>query len=548
MGIPASRGRVRLGRHSQAHRAQIVANGCVTNSGQPYLGVSLAALDERAAFPMPTACGAPRPAPRRRRAVGGDRQPRPQRPGRSGRLRRATSSPAWTAARSTTRMTSSRAWSCTAPEDQMQLGITRNGQEQQVTVTVGEPPPPPDDLSGTTRAQRPGTSLCLCGLNTAWPGGATHPGRSGDCSTSTASSWPSSCSSRRPHPVAHPRDFLMILVGVRIAQGELRPLEALAVLQSATMLGGTVLYWVAAWGGHPVVQRIGPYVGVTPERLHRASDSFLRRYGVRAVIAGRFIPWMSTLTTVACVLDFPFRRFVVARSGGLLRLLTFVAIGYFVGPPALRIAGSLHLPLELLASLAALLALTFWWCGAARRAHADPRCVRRFWSVFAPGLVAGLLGSLVSMLLANVLIHLAGPSSRTRSRPRRCAASGLLGRHPNRVLLLAMTPPSSSCPPLGQALRSRRADAPASVPGLGECSSPPCHSHSRCWWPCRSSAPGRWAWARCRPIHPRRGGPLSHLRPDDGRDVPHPHPSRAERSDAVVAPASPEVSRGLSEN
>ncbi len=253
-------------------------------------------------------------------------------------------------------------------------------------------------------------------------------------------------------PSLIPGDFLMILIGVRVAQGELRLLEALAVLQAATVLGGTVLYWLAVWGGHPVVERIGPYVGVTPERLQRASDS-LRRHGVRAVIAGRFIPGLSTLTTVACgVLDFPFRRFVLALFlGGLLRLLAFVAIGYFVGPPALQIAGGLHLPIELLASLAVLVMLSFWVVRAARRAHADPKVRAPLVDRLRYGLVAGLLGALMSMLLANVLIHLTGLIA-YEAPSEALAASGLLGRRANQVLLITMTPAFVALPTLWGAL------------------------------------------------------------------------------------------------
>lgn len=253
-------------------------------------------------------------------------------------------------------------------------------------------------------------------------------------------------------PSLIPGDFLMILVGVRIAEGKMRLLEALAVMQSATMLGGTVLYWISVWGGHPVVERIGPYIGVTPDRLRTAADA-LHRHGVRTVIAGRFIPGLSILTTVACgVLDFPFRRFLLALFlGGLLRLLVFVAIGYYFGPPALRVAEGLNIPLELLASLVVLVGLGVWVVRTARRAHADPDARPPMRDRIRGGLLAGVLGAVASMLLANILIHLAGLLEYD-APSQALTASGLLGRRSTQVLLLAMTPAFVALPSIWGAL------------------------------------------------------------------------------------------------
>jgi membrane-associated protein len=241
-------------------------------------------------------------------------------------------------------------------------------------------------------------------------------------------------------PPLIPGDLLMILVGVRAAEGRLRLLEILVVLELATVLGGSVLYWVAALGGHALVYRLGRYVGATPARLDLAAVS-LERHGARNVILGRLLPGLSVLTTVACgVLEFPYRRFLPALAlGGLLRNTLFVLLGYAFGPPVLAIAAGLHLPFELLASLALLLGLTIWIYRTARASPPDPPTPTTLVGRLHYGVLAGLFGAVVSTLLVNVLIHLAGLFS-FHEPGTAIAASGLLGHQAAPTLVILMAP------------------------------------------------------------------------------------------------------------
>ncbi|MDP8923172.1 MAG: DedA family protein, partial [Chloroflexota bacterium] len=249
-------------------------------------------------------------------------------------------------------------------------------------------------------------------------------------------------------PPLVPGDLIMLLAGVRAAEGKLSLVAAIGVLELATVLGGSVLYWISAWGGCPIIERIGGYVGITPQRLERASAS-LDRHGERAIILGRLVPGLCVLTAVAAgILGFPYRRFLPALAiGGLLHLLAFVLLGYALGPPALRIAAALHLPFELLASAVLLAALTAWLVRAARRAHANPAVLAPLRDRVHYGVLAGLLGALESMFLVNVLLHLAGLLA-YRAPAEALVASGLLGHRSAEVLMLAMTPAFVAIPTL----------------------------------------------------------------------------------------------------
>ncbi len=241
-------------------------------------------------------------------------------------------------------------------------------------------------------------------------------------------------------PPLIPGDVLMILIGVRAAAGKVDLLEALAVLQAATMLGGSVLYWVAAWGGRTLLYRIGGYVGATPERLDRA-HTLLERHGERAVIIGRLMPGLSMMTTVGCgILELPFRRFLPALAlGGLLRNSLFVLLGYVFGPPILAIAERLHLPLELLASAILLLGLAFWTYRTARASPPEPPLPATFWERVRCGTLAGLLAAVISTLLASVLVHVATLLS-YHEPSKAILASGLLGNTSAPLLMLLVAP------------------------------------------------------------------------------------------------------------
>lgn len=241
-------------------------------------------------------------------------------------------------------------------------------------------------------------------------------------------------------PPLIPGDLLMMLVGARAAMGQTNLLEALAVLQLATVLGGSVLYWVAARGGQELVYRLGRHVGATPERLDQAAAS-LGRHGGRAVVLGRLLPGLSMITTIACgVLGYPYRRFLPALAlGGFLRLLVFVIPGYLFGPPILELAAQLHLPFEMMTSVALFLGLSIWMARAARAESVQPPTDRHAGHRLHAGILAGLLGAIQSTLLVNSLIYWFG-LLRYDAPGRALEASGLLGSTAAPTLLVLIGP------------------------------------------------------------------------------------------------------------
>jgi membrane protein DedA with SNARE-associated domain len=210
-------------------------------------------------------------------------------------------------------------------------------------------------------------------------------------------------------PPIIPGDLLMVLVGVQAAQGKVWLLTVLAVLEVATVIGGSILYGLSSLGGHAIIARVGPYVGATPERLQKIDDS-LTRHGAVAIILGRLVPSLCILTAVgAGLLGYPYRRFLPALAvGGFLHLLIFVMLGYWIGPPVLDWLSTLHPPFEVLAAILALVGLTAWLIRSARRTPTTPIVVMPRAERISRGLLSGFLGALTSLLLASLLLPLGG--------------------------------------------------------------------------------------------------------------------------------------------
>ena len=211
-------------------------------------------------------------------------------------------------------------------------------------------------------------------------------------------------------PPIVPGDLLMMLVGMRAAEGRLPLIWGTLVLEMATILGGSILYWVSRWGGHALVLRFGRYIGATPARLDRASR-LLESHGLLAVVLGRLVPTLCIMTAVVSgVLELPYRRFAPALAiGGLLHLIVMVGLGYFLGPPVLELVARLHPSIGLLTSAVLFAVLTYWIYRVARgnRGVGIPDRTR-LTSRLRAGLLAGLVGGLESSLALNTVLGIIG--------------------------------------------------------------------------------------------------------------------------------------------
>jgi len=137
-------------------------------------------------------------------------------------------------------------------------------------------------------------------------------------------------------PLPLPGDLVMMLAGFRVAQGKMSLVWTLFLLELATVLGSSILYWLAARGGRPLLYRYGRYIHLDQAKLDRA-EAWVRRRGALAIVLGRIIPGLRIPTALAAgVFGVPYPRFLPALAlGAFLYISFFVLLGMWLGPRAL---------------------------------------------------------------------------------------------------------------------------------------------------------------------------------------------------------------------
>ena len=93
-------------------------------------------------------------------------------------------------------------------------------------------------------------------------------------------------------------------------------------------VGALVAYAIGAWGGRPLIERWGRFIGITAADLDQA-DSFFARHGQAASFFGRMIPVIRSLVSFAAgVARMPLLPFTVFT---FLGSLPFTALLVFAG-------------------------------------------------------------------------------------------------------------------------------------------------------------------------------------------------------------------------
>ena len=105
----------------------------------------------------------------------------------------------------------------------------------------------------------------------------------------------------------------------------------LAVLVAAAILGDTANYWIGAKLGPRLLRN--PNSKVLKKEYLDKTHAFFERYGGKAIILGRFVPFVRTFAPfLAGVGEMHYRRFLEYNAvGGVLWVGLFVGSGYFFG-------------------------------------------------------------------------------------------------------------------------------------------------------------------------------------------------------------------------
>ena len=136
-----------------------------------------------------------------------------------------------------------------------------------------------------------------------------------------------------------PDEWLLTFSGYLVYKGHFNFLPTVATAYAGSVCGITISYIIGRTGGLFLVHKYGGYVRLTPQRLDRVHQWF-ERMGRWSLFFGYFMPGIRHFTAIVAgssELE-PHMFALFAYSGGLLWVLTFVSLGYFLGGQWTRIS------------------------------------------------------------------------------------------------------------------------------------------------------------------------------------------------------------------
>ena len=174
-------------------------------------------------------------------------------------------------------------------------------------------------------------------------------------------------------PLPIPGDVLMLVVGERAAANAI-PIWLAVLGLEGVVLAGTVVLFVAARGPlKGLIARVGPRLGLTQQRLGRATNALEHR-GQAAIAVGRATPSLRTLTVIATAAS----RLSAKRGlawlvlGGTIFVQLHLVLGYLLGPVAEQIFKQAQVPVLIALGVLVIAGAAYWLIrhGRRRGAHA----------------------------------------------------------------------------------------------------------------------------------------------------------------------------------
>jgi membrane protein DedA with SNARE-associated domain len=128
-----------------------------------------------------------------------------------------------------------------------------------------------------------------------------------------------------------------------------------------SFIGASVMYWASRLLGHPVIARLGRYVGLGQAKLELA-ERWCARYGPPGVFFARLLPVIRHLIGIPTgILRMSFRRYAIATFfGSLLWCAVLAWLGTAVGQHPELLTGSLHRFFALVVAVAGVLAALYY--------------------------------------------------------------------------------------------------------------------------------------------------------------------------------------------
>jgi membrane protein DedA with SNARE-associated domain len=126
-----------------------------------------------------------------------------------------------------------------------------------------------------------------------------------------------------------PGETVLIAAAVFAGLGKLHIGIVIIVAIVASIIGDNIAFAVGRYGGHPLLERYGKYVFLTPGRIAR-TEAFYARNGARIVLIARFIDGLRQANgLIAGITEMKWQKFVTYNTiGATVWVTTWAMAGY----------------------------------------------------------------------------------------------------------------------------------------------------------------------------------------------------------------------------
>jgi membrane protein DedA with SNARE-associated domain len=132
--------------------------------------------------------------------------------------------------------------------------------------------------------------------------------------------------------VPAPGETVLIAAAFFAGLGHLNIVLVALVGFIGAVVGDNIGFAIGNYGGHPLVERFGKYIFLTPDRVGRA-EAFFNRHGGKVVVAARFVEGLRQANgLIAGLSEMKWPKFITFNAiGAALWVGLWSAVGYFGG-------------------------------------------------------------------------------------------------------------------------------------------------------------------------------------------------------------------------
>jgi membrane protein DedA with SNARE-associated domain len=129
-----------------------------------------------------------------------------------------------------------------------------------------------------------------------------------------------------------PGETTLIAAAFFAGAGQLNIVIVFIIALVAAIIGDSIGFMLGHYGGHPLLERYGKYIFLTPKRLRKA-EAYFNSHGGRIVIIARFIDGLRQINgLIAGISEMRWSKFIVFNTiGASLWVGLWSSVGYLGG-------------------------------------------------------------------------------------------------------------------------------------------------------------------------------------------------------------------------